>query len=190
MGHLSNPIGIRLSIKKKWENTWFIKNLYYPEFINGILNVRDYLYYYMTRKKMLYAGICLSHFFLIKFNKKYLIKIFFYHINLEKFSYDFINKIYVNYYALLNKATMFNYRLKKKCKIIKDVNNADIFVFFFTFFNSFLKIKKNKKIKFNYNVYKKKLKLIFFLPFLIKFLYKNLILNLFKSRGLRTNVGR
>ena len=66
MGHLSNPIGFRLTFEKKWNFTFFAKNIYYPEVINTVINIRDYIYYYLTRKKMLQSGLSLSHFMLSK----------------------------------------------------------------------------------------------------------------------------
>ena len=99
MGHLGNPIAFRLNYSKKWADTWFVRNLYYPEFLNKMLNVRDYLYYFFTKRSMLKSGNCLSHLNIIKIQKLYVIKIYIYSIDLEKLSYDFINKIYNLYYS-------------------------------------------------------------------------------------------
>jgi len=48
MGHLINPIAFRLGINKSWENTWYIKNLYYAEYLHNILNLKKFciLYFY------------------------------------------------------------------------------------------------------------------------------------------------
>lgn len=105
MGHLGNPIAYRLNYNKKWADTWFIKNLYYPEFLNKMLNIRDYFYYFFTKKSMLKSGFCLSHLNIIKIKKLYIIKVFIYSIDLEKLSYDFINKIYNSYYLILKTIT-------------------------------------------------------------------------------------
>ena len=151
MGHLSNPIGFRLSCQKNWIDNWFVKNLYYPEYINGMLNIRDYLYYYLTRKKSLKCGICLSHFNILKIKKKYIIKIFIYHIDLEKLSYAFINKCYYIYYQMLANMTWRSKKKdKKKIAIIRELQNSDLFIFFFTFLNYYnVKLQNNCNLKKN-----------------------------------------
>jgi len=32
MGHLINPIAFRLGHTRSWEDSWFVKGVYYPEF--------------------------------------------------------------------------------------------------------------------------------------------------------------
>ena len=66
-----------------------------------MLNIRDYLYYFFTKKSMLKSGNCLSHLNISKIQKLYVIKVYIYSIDLEKLSYDFINKIYNCYYLKL-----------------------------------------------------------------------------------------
>ena len=139
MGHLGNPIAFRLNYSKKWVDTWFTKNLYYPEFLNKMLNVRDYLYYFFTKKSMLKSGNCLSHLNIIKIQKLYVIKIYIYSIDLEKLSYDFINKIYNLYYSTLKTYTgkisgvtkdVLKVKLSKK-RLINELQNSDLFAFIF-----------------------------------------------------------
>lgn len=167
MGHLSNPIGFRLNFQKKWNFTFFVKNIYYPEVINNLINLRDYVYYYITRKKILQSGLCLSHFILYKYLKKYDIKIYVYHIDLEKTSYDFINQLYFTYYEVYNivnckfikdktekeQETYFNYR---------DLSNSDLYLFiivFLLFYRGFNNKKKLNYLKDNKYIINKNIKI-------------------------------
>lgn len=138
MGHLGNPVGFRLGLEKKWNFNFFIKNVYYPEYINKLINIRDYVYYYFTRKKILQSGICFSHIFIYKFLKNLYINIYIYHIDLERSSYDFINYLYTNYYTVYNKIN-FKFVKNKTAKQLdiflklRDLSNSDLFVFYYTF---------------------------------------------------------
>lgn len=164
MGHLSNPIALRLSYNKRWKDHWFVKNLYYPEFVNNILNIRDYLYYYLTTKDMLENGFCISHFYLIKINKLYYIKIFLYQIDLEKSSYEYINVLFKNYYEGLKKYTFINYRNINKSRkeiennkiktYISELHNADFLIYYYLYYIYFAKILDEQVIlknQFNIN---------------------------------------
>jgi len=63
---------------------------------------------------MLKSGNCLSHLNISKIQKSYVIKVYIYSIDLEKLSYDFINKIYNFYYLTLRKYTGNREDLKSK----------------------------------------------------------------------------
>lgn len=138
MGHLSNPIGYRLNFEKKWNFTFFVKNLYYPEAINTMINIRDYLYYYFTRKKILQSGLCLSHFLLYKYLKKLHVKVYLYHIDLQKTSYDLINKLFAVYYESYNSIN-YKYAKNRTAKQLniyhnyRDLSNPDLYIFLYTF---------------------------------------------------------
>jgi len=93
MGHLINPIAFRLGHSRSWEDFWFVKNLYYPEFIHSILKLRNYIYYYFKKKKILKAGYGLCKFNILKVNKVLLVKLYIYHIELQKISYTFFKCI-------------------------------------------------------------------------------------------------
>jgi hypothetical protein len=141
MGHLINPIAFRLSFFKSWEDSWFVKNIYYPEFFNGMLKLRNYLYYFLTEKRILRSGIFLSNFFIIKYNKIYLINIYIYHIDFEKLSFECINNLY---------SSFFSYNRNNKIRKISDsfklfINNIDVFFFLIFFYKIFYKKKKKKK---------------------------------------------
>jgi len=102
---------------------------------------------------MLKSGNCLSHLNIIKIQKLYIIKIYIYSIDLEKLSYDFINKIYNLYYSTLKIYTskisdvtkdILKKKLSKK-RLINELQNSDLFAFIFIyyFFELFIKINNN-----------------------------------------------
>ena len=164
MGHLSNPIGFRLTFEKKWNFTFFVKHLYYPEVINTLINLRDYIYYYITRKKILQSGLSLSHFMLSKYFKKYYIKLYIYHIDLEKTSYDLMNKFYNMYYAIYNDVThkFDKNKTEKHIKYyhyLRDLSNSDVFMFVFIFILFYKGKVKNNTFFFKNNLYKKNVKM-------------------------------
>ena len=178
MGHLGNPIAYRLNYSKKWMDTWFVKNLYYPEFLNKMLNIRDYLYYFFTKKSMLKSGNCLSHLNISKIRKLYVIKVYIYSIDLEKLSYDFINKIYNCYYLTLRKytgkisgvtKTVLKDRLFKK-RLINDLQNADLFSFLFIYYFFELFVKKSNKKNLNKNIFLKNINNFYFSKLLKRYI--------------------
>ena len=95
MGHLINPIAYRLGHSRSWEDSWFVKNVYYPEFLHSMLKIRNYIYYFWTTYLMEKKGILFSHFYIYKFLKKLLVKIFLYNTDLEKNIYAFYALILV-----------------------------------------------------------------------------------------------
>ena len=178
MGHLSNPIGFRLTFEKKWNFTFFVKNIYYPEVINTLINLRDYIYYYLTRKKVLQSGVSLSHFMLSKHFKKYYIKIFIYHIDLEKTGYDLMNKFYHMYYALYNEIThkYDKNKTEKQVKLyhyLRDLSNSDIYIYLFVYTLFYKGDLKEKTFFLKDNLYYKNVKM--------KNYYKLIVYTFFKQ---------
>ena len=151
MGHLINPIAFRLSFFKSWEDSWFVRNIYYPEFLNGMLKLRNYLYFFLTKKRILKSGIFLNNFFIIKYNKIYMINIYIYHIDFERLSFDCINRLYSSFFS-------YNKGKKKKENIYKlfklFLSNMDVYfflIFFYKILKKKYKLKKKKKyLKFNF----------------------------------------
>lgn len=181
MGHLSNPIGFRLTFEKKWNFTFFVKNTYYPEVINTLINLRDYIYYYLTRKKILQSGLCLSHFMLSKMLKKYYIKIFIYHIDLEKTSYDLVNKFFHLYYETYNEISHKYDKNKTENQIklyhyLRDISNSDVFVYLFIYI-LFYKGKKKDNLNYlkDHNIYAKNKKMKSYYKLVIYSFFKQLL---------------
>jgi hypothetical protein len=133
-----------------------------------MLKLRNYLYYFLTEKRILKSGIFLSNFFIIKYNKIYLINIYIYHIDFEKLSFECINNLYSSFFSYNR-----NNKIRKVSNFFKlFVNNIDIFFFLIFFYKIFYKKeKKNKR--------KKKLFLeanLFFKSNDFKDYYKNLLI--------------
>ena len=194
MGHLSNPIGFRLTFEKKWNFNFFVKNIYYPEVINALINLRDYIYYYLTRKKILQSGLCLSHFMISKYLKKYFIKIYIYHIDLEKTSYDLINKFYHLYYETYNEIS-HKYDKNKTAQqvqlyhFLRDISNSDVFIYLLIYI-LFYKGFKNKDTQnsLNDNIYMKNKKVQSYYKLIIYSFFKQLLYFFLKKKYKNTKI--
>jgi hypothetical protein len=108
-----------------------------------MLKLRNYLYFFLTEKRILKSGIFLSNFFIIKYNKIYIINIYIYHIDFEKLSFESVNRLY---------SSFFSYNRNNKIRKVKDyfklfISNIDIFFFLIFFYKIFYKKKKKKKKK-------------------------------------------
>jgi hypothetical protein len=111
------------------------------------------------KKSMLKSGNCLSHLNIIKIHKSYVIKVYIYSIDLEKLSYDFINKIYNLYYLTLKTYTgkisgvtkeVLKKKLAKK-RIVNELQNSDLFAFIFIYYFFELFVKQNKNTYLQHN---------------------------------------
>jgi len=115
---------------------------------------------------------------LSKMFKQYYIKIFIYHIDLEKTSYDLINKFFHLYYETYNEMS-HKYDKNKTANQVKlyhylrDISNSDVFVYLFIYI-LFYKGTHKKNINYlnKHNVYAKNKK--------IKNYYKLVIYSFFK----------
>ena len=147
MGHLINPVAYRLGHTRSWEDSWFVKNIYYPEFLHSVLKIRKYIYYYWTTRFMEKKGILFSHLSIYKFLKYMLIKIFLYNTDMEKYVYAFYAK------GIGVFSDSFYYRIKRKKKkkfpFRYQRYKPDLFFLLFLYYSYFtrLKIKRKKKIK-------------------------------------------
>ena len=113
MGHLVNPIAYRLGHTRSWEDNWFIRNIYYPEFLHSMLKIRQYIHYFWTTRFMEKKGVLLSHFYIYKFIKNLLVKIFLYNTDFEKYIYSF----YARGVGIFSDSFYYRVKRKKKKKI-------------------------------------------------------------------------
>ena len=147
MGHLINPIAYRLGHSRSWEDNWFIKNIYYPEFLHSILKIREYIYYFWTTRFMEKKGILLSHFYIYKFAKKLLIKIFLYNTDFEKYIYSF----FARGVGIFSDSFYYRFKKKKKKKepFCYERYKPDLFFSLFLYYAYFskMRIKRKKKAK-------------------------------------------
>jgi hypothetical protein len=157
MGHLVNPIAFRLGHSRSWEDTWYIKNIYYPEFLHSMIRIRQYLYYFWTTKYMEKRGFLLSHLYFYKFIKNLLIKIFLYNIDLEKNIYEFYARgtgIFSDSFYL-----RFKWKKKKKEPFSYERYKPDLFYSLFLYYSFFSYNKKKYFIKYKKKKKNKNLKL-------------------------------
>ena len=103
MGHLINPIGFRLGHSLSWEDKWFVKSIYYPEYLHSVLKIRAFLYFFFNKKKIEKIGLIYSHFEIVKYNKNFIIKIMLYHSKYEALSDAFIVQNYLEFKGFIRK---------------------------------------------------------------------------------------
>ena len=90
MGHLVNPKSLRLGWSLNWEDSWYIQNIYYPEFFHTVQKIRLIIIYICQEDYIEDTGFMLSHFEIIQTLKTFLIKLFFYNGKFEDFFLRFI----------------------------------------------------------------------------------------------------
>jgi hypothetical protein len=151
------------------------------------------------KKSMLKSGNCLSHLNIIKIHKSYVFKVYIYSIDLEKLSYDFINKIYNLYYITLKTYTgkisgvtkeVLKKKLAKK-RLVNELQNSDLFAFIFIYYFFELFVKKNNNTYLKHNIFLEKINTI--QPVYLNILFKryiNYIMFKLKSSSVRKNKRR
>jgi hypothetical protein len=144
-----------------------------------MLKLRNYLYFFLTGKKILKSGIFLSSFFIIKYNKIYVVNVHIYHIDFERLSYECINRLYSSFFSYNR-----NHKIKKSSNFYKSIiNNMDVYFFLILSYKMLKrKYKKKNKKYLNLNLffksndfkdYYKKLLVICNELVINKFLFKN-----------------
>ena len=73
MGHIINPIAMRIGWFSNWADTFFVKLKYYPEYLHSILRLRNYLFFFVRQERFEGIGLLNSHF--VIFQKYYYIYI-------------------------------------------------------------------------------------------------------------------
>lgn len=89
MGHLINPVAFRLAWSKNWVDSFYVDNLYYPQFMHVILRLRLYLLYFFRRPDMRKFAYFYSHFNIVNAINGLTIHIFYYDGRLESDWDDF-----------------------------------------------------------------------------------------------------
>jgi len=89
MGHLVNPVGMRIGKFVYWEDLLYKSNLYYPEFIHKIFKIKLFLTLFFCSEVFTIKDIIFSNCAIIYQNKNLLIKIFLYDSKLEHFLNSF-----------------------------------------------------------------------------------------------------
>jgi len=93
MGHLVNPVSIRLGWVYSWENIYFCKNLYYPQMLHLIYKLKLFLLFCLRQYFLkITLGVLFSHFHFIQKGRFFYISIFTYQSLLEFLVQDFVLK--------------------------------------------------------------------------------------------------
>lgn len=76
MGHLVNPIGIRLNYSLTWSDSWnATSRVHYFNYYSNTVLIKTYLYYFFSREYIENYGIFFSHFSIFWNSNKFLIEI-------------------------------------------------------------------------------------------------------------------
>jgi hypothetical protein len=78
MGHLINPIALRVGWFLNWSDVYFIKFKYYPEYFNSILRLRTLLDFILCSNSVESQGFFYSHFTIFQVFASHLISIYIY----------------------------------------------------------------------------------------------------------------
>jgi hypothetical protein len=123
MGHLVNPISMRLGWFSGWTDVWYTEKVYYAEYFHSVLKIRLFLTYFFSQKHLEKIGFFYSHFYIQNISNFLRVEIFLYDGGLEGFieetffqqSLEFknLNKSQLTRWDILNRPI-------KKRKIKKD----------------------------------------------------------------------
>jgi hypothetical protein len=98
MGHLINPISMRIGCVYDWEDCYFVEPIYYPEYLHIIFKIKLYLIYFFGSSPIENdLAVFYSHFDVIKISKNLFVRIYFYHGKIEsaidEFFYENLKEI-------------------------------------------------------------------------------------------------
>lgn len=94
MGHLINPISLRIGKFSSWEDLWYFNFIYYPEYLHIFLKIRFFILYFFSAKFFEKFGFFYSHFQIIKKYKNLFICSFLFNGSLEESIDDFLSSYY------------------------------------------------------------------------------------------------
>lgn len=78
MGHIINPIGMRLGWFLNWTDIYFVEKSLYPLYLHLIFRIRFYLIYFFRLRIIERKGYFYSHFEIIRKNCFLFVNIFLY----------------------------------------------------------------------------------------------------------------
>jgi len=90
MGHLINPISMRLGWFSDWLDVWYSDNIYYTEYFYAILKIRLYLIFFWGDRGVEKAGMFYSHFNIVNEANSLIVNSFIYDGQLEGYVESFI----------------------------------------------------------------------------------------------------
>lgn len=172
MGHLVNPLSLRLSVNSFWNSNWVLVNNYnYINIFKKDYELFTYLNWFLKKSNFHKSNILLSHYKIYRVYKRIYINLYIYDAESEGLNYKLISNI--QKYYLLKKESSKN--LSKKIKIYtskfknfvltkvysriyKYIFKRVITVFFWTVMNfmslRFLNLIKNQNMDlFFFNIY-------------------------------------
>jgi len=142
MGHLINPISIRLSITSYWKSTWSIYNLFsYVNLFRQDQFIFKFLEWFLNKNFFFENNYILSHYKLLKKQNIYYINLYYY------FFKDNISKLYPSLIFLFNTNLKnddnFNFLLEQRFNYFNKILLTNLYWKLFLFiFNSYIKVLK------------------------------------------------
>ena len=94
MGHLINPISIRLSVNSFWNSSWSnFNNFNYVNLYKNDFILFFYLNWFINKSKFLKSDILVSHYKVYKVSNKVYINLYYYDVSFETkdFKYQLIH---------------------------------------------------------------------------------------------------
>lgn len=156
MGHLINPISLRIGKFSYWEDIIFIPLTYFPEYLHILIKIRLILIFFFSSEILENFGFIFSHFEITKKSKFLVISTFLYNGILEQNLDEFLTTNFFN-------KKKFVTSLKLPRILSKISGYTRIPLWFDNFFRAFVLFKTLSPLRFTFSKY--------FLPFL-GFMYK------------------
>lgn len=114
MGHLVNPIAIRLSINNLWNSNWvLINNFNYNTMFKKDYLLFQYLNWFIKKKHMLFHNFIISHYKLYKIHDKIFINLYYYTADMEEEKYYIHNRIIMSIIWKKYKRSLWKYKNNK-----------------------------------------------------------------------------
>lgn len=80
MGHLINPISMRLGWFSNWNDVYYSENHNYAGYFHLVFRLRLYLVYFFSLKRVEKLGLFYSHFEILRRNISLIVNVFIYHV--------------------------------------------------------------------------------------------------------------
>jgi len=139
MGHVANPLPLRLGWALFWQSIWYAK-FDYP-FIDIDTTLQRLLETYFRRKRVLATGVIFSHYVLVRKLRRNLCELFVFDPNFKEINKSYFSKTFKQRYRQIrrrsslmpikkNKIVAFNALLQPNKEVFSAdflVNRADIF---------------------------------------------------------------
>lgn len=95
MGHVINPVAMRVGWFSNWVDIFYVSLKYYPEYLHSILRLRNYLFFFLKHERWEGFGFFHSHFVILQKYYKLYINIYIYDGQLYSKNIELTNQLYI-----------------------------------------------------------------------------------------------